>query len=155
MYNRAFEELYIKEQAAERMSKCLDAGSTCIRKITTYKAKDTQVQTQATEDKEYREEDYIPTTTLHFSQCESCGCLAPHLFYARVKNCKNKDGSIKWGPMMSEEDWEKYKIKHKLYNHAEYNSESGLTDSEPESTSSIQLTDRGGDTDDRNVSAIS
>jgi len=93
VYNQIQEEDYIKEQAAERMQKCLDANSRCIRPIYSY-----------TDDNQ-KVERFI------YNSCESCGCHAPGLFYARYKTCTNKDGSIRWTNMLSKEDWELEKLR--------------------------------------------
>jgi len=39
------------------------------------------------------------------SHCTHCGCISPVLFFSSTKT----DALGKWGPMVSEEEWNKYK----------------------------------------------
>lgn len=44
------------------------------------------------------------------SKLKCCGCPVPNAFFAPKKSCKNG----LWGPMLSEEEWEDFKIKNNL-----------------------------------------
>lgn len=120
VHNMYSEQEHIKEQAEDRMQRCLKKKKGCIKVYQTLDSNMNLVDNYA------------------FNRCDYCGCSAPGLFYATYKTCKDPDGSINWTDMMSKEDWEIEKTKRlNTENNAEYNISSGHTDSEPEPTDSI------------------